>query len=270
MKRKTKSPLPYFGSDAAVAAELGALLGDCSHVTVPFVGGASIIPHLDARGIVGNDRNNLAINFYRVLSGDDRGDLIERCQRTLSHPAEVVNARATLVDPFALRVELAWAYWSVCWIGRKGAGGTRRHIETAKAPSVRWTAIGGNNASRIQTAADELDAWAGEFQRVEWLSLDFRDVLGKVNDVEGCGVYCDPPWIGAGANYVHAFTDQDHDDLARALARFTNARVVLRYDNCDEVRRRYPGAFWFARVIETRTQANTKLDEVWISNRPVD
>ena len=52
---KTKSALSYFGSDSEVAASLAALLDGCKHVTIPFVGGASIIPHLQARAIVAND-----------------------------------------------------------------------------------------------------------------------------------------------------------------------------------------------------------------------
>lgn len=64
---KTKSALSYFGSDSEVAAELAAMLDHCKHVTIPFVGGGSIIPYLKARAIVANDLHDLAINFYRVI-----------------------------------------------------------------------------------------------------------------------------------------------------------------------------------------------------------
>lgn len=60
---KTKSALSYFGSDSEVASELAGMLDHCRHVTIPFVGGASILPHLKARAIVANDMNGLAINF---------------------------------------------------------------------------------------------------------------------------------------------------------------------------------------------------------------
>lgn len=66
---KTKSALSFYGSDSGVAAAIGRLFGGCRHVTIPFIGGASVLPHLTARAIVGNDLHANAINFYRVVSG---------------------------------------------------------------------------------------------------------------------------------------------------------------------------------------------------------
>ena len=43
---KTKSALSWFGSDSEVTADMAAMLDHCNHVAIPFVGGASIIPHL--------------------------------------------------------------------------------------------------------------------------------------------------------------------------------------------------------------------------------
>lgn len=83
---KTKSALSYFGSDSEVAPQIAAMLNHCKHVTIPFCGGMSILPHLSARAIVANDLNSLAINFYKVAS-DVRSGAISlrfRCERTLS------------------------------------------------------------------------------------------------------------------------------------------------------------------------------------------
>ena len=158
---KTKSALSYFGSDSEVAERLAAKLGHCKHVTIPFVGGGSIIPHLKARAIVCNDLNESAITFYRVVSGvfgaTERDALIKRCRRTLSHPHELITAHRTLIgDDVFSPVDHAWAYWSLCWVARKGQGGTKNH---GGLPSVRRSANGGTNASRIRAAADDLEAW---------------------------------------------------------------------------------------------------------------
>lgn len=93
---KTRSALSYFGSDSEVASQLAGMLSGCRHVTIPFVGGAAILPHLTARAIVANDVHSAAINFYRVVSGcfgeQAREALIDRCEHTLSRPFEMEAA----------------------------------------------------------------------------------------------------------------------------------------------------------------------------------
>lgn len=265
---KTKSALSYYGSDSEVAPKLASLLSHCKHVTIPFVGGASIIPHLNARAIVANDLHDLAIKFYRVLSaGDEDTDrLIRRCQSTLSHPAEMREAehwihihRNTPMVPS--RVDLAWSFWAVCWLGRKGKGGTRHQ---GGLPSIRRTASGGTNASRVAAAADDLHEWAECFRRCEWECRDFRLVVEQVKDIPHCGIYCDPPWFGAGRNYLHGFTNDDHRDLAMQLQRFREATVVVRYGDDPTVRELYAG--WQIIEAESRTQSNAVKGEVWITN----
>lgn len=266
---KTKSALSYFGSDSEVADRLAALLDGCRHVTIPFVGGASILPHLQARAIVANDLHAAAVNFYRVVSGGygpaAQQQLIARCEHTLSHPAEMELAQRTLDDHDATPAQRAWAFWALCWIGRKGQGGTRRQNGL---PSVRRTAEGGNNASRIRAAAGDLMAWSRHFERCEWQSIDFRKLLPKVADRPDCGVYCDPPWFGAGRNYLHPFADADHRELELLLRRFERSTVVVRYGDCEEVRELYSDRDWHIIDAVSRDQNNTVKGEVWITNQP--
>jgi site-specific DNA-adenine methylase len=266
---KTASPLSYFGSDSGVAAKLGSMFDHCSHVTIPFVGGASILPHIKAKGIVANDLNEEAINFYRVLSGwygaTKRDELITCCERTLSHPRnirEAMEAIASLDSCETNSVYLAWAYWAICWIGRKGRGGTKS--EGGK-PSIRWKADGGNNASRIRAAAADLESWSMHFRRCEWMACDFREVLTKAKDDQKCGIYVDAPWFGAGGAYRHAFNDQDHVDLANQLSRFEKSTVVIRYGDCDSARELYSS--WKFIETSSRTQSNDRVQEVWITNK---
>ena len=249
---KTKSALSYFGSDSEVASQLAGMLNQCKHVTIPFVGGASIIAHLKARAIVANDLNNAAINFYRNMScPKNRNQLIEMCQRTLSHPAETEEAKAIIekagdeqLDQMTLSA--AWAFWALGWVGRKGKGGTK-HL--GGMPSVRRTA----------------EAWAKEFERCEWESICFRDLLPKVADKPDCGVYCDPPWVGAGRNYLHNFTTGDHHDLAGLLGRFEQTTVVVRYGDDPLVREIYSD--WTIVDAASRDQCNRVKGEIWITNR---
>lgn len=268
---KTKSALSYFGSDSEVASDLAVMLDHCKHVTIPFVGGASIIPHLKARAIVANDLHDLAINFYQVLSdrcgAGSRDELIRRCQSTLSHPSEMEHAASLLTNDLleASFIEKAWAFWALCWIGRKGKGGTKSQ---GGMPSVRRTANGGTNASRIRAAADDLEAWAKHFERCEWESVCFRKLLPKVADQVDCGVYIDPPWVDAGKLYLHSFIEQDHCDLAVLLSRFQLTTVVVRYGDAPLIRELYRD--W--RIIEasSRDQCNAVKGELWITNSRED
>jgi site-specific DNA-adenine methylase len=265
---KTSSALSYFGSDAEVARDLAAMLDHCQHVVIPFVGGGSIIPHLKARAIVANDLNDGAINFYKVLSDrcgvGCKEDLIKRCEHTLSHPSEIEHAIALLMNPMlgASFVEKAWAYWALCWIGRKGKGGTS---SMGGAPSVRWAPDGGTNATRIQSAASDLEAWAKTFERCEWTCLDFNEVISKVKDDPRCGIYCDPPWVDAGDVYGHKFHVEDHIRMSIALSRFREATVVIRYGDHEGIRNTYDG--WTIIEATARTQTNKQLGEIWITNR---
>ena len=263
---KTKSALSYFGSDSEVAASLASMLSHCKHVTIPFVGGASILPYLQARAIVANDLNDLAINFYRVMSDvySNRDALISRCETTLSHPSEITNAITIIADPAASNLDKAWAYWAQCWIGRKGKGGTDA---PATMPSVRRTADGGNNATRIRSVATDLRFWAMQFERCEWESVCFRKLLPKVADVPACGVYCDPPWVDAGDAYLHKFEFKDHVDLSLCLSRFQQATVLVRYGDHPLVRDYYGKLGWEIIDASSRDQTNTIKGELWITNR---
>lgn len=263
---KTKSALSWFGSDAGVAPELGAMLDHCKHVTVGFVGGASILTHLKARAIVGNDKHDAAINFYRHMSeSSSRNKLVRMCRQTLSHPTEMAHAQEICKRRHETVLD-AWAFWACCWLGRKGTGGTNRQ---GLKLSYRWTANGGSNASRIKSAARNLHEWADCFEKCEWICVCFRELLPKVRDEETCGLYSDPPWVKEGGRYIHSFTEQDHRDLAKEHHRFEKTTVVVRYGDDPLIRELYPEDRWTWIEAESRTQANTTRGEVWITNRRV-
>lgn len=263
---KTTAPLPWFGTDGQVSKELGSLLDGVAHVTIPFAGGLAILPHLTARGIVANDTHEEAINFYRVASGFYKErlqcKLLERCLKTLSHPAEMKLARSILRES-ENRVDQAWAFWCLCWVGRKGKGGTKGQLTENSKPSIRWTAGGGNNASRLAAAASDLVEWTEQFRRCEFECNDFAVTLKKVADNPNCGIYCDPPWHGSEDQYLHPFTPADHTRLRDALLRFEHTRIVVRYGDCDEVRELYADGCEF-RSVESRNQANGSVSEVWV------
>lgn len=271
-KLKTKSALSYFGSDSEVAPQLAAMLNHCKHVTIPFCGGLSILPHLKARAVVANDLHYYAMVFYRVASGTfgetQRKWLIDRCQGTLSHPAEMKTAQGYLDEPMAhMPCREAWAFWTICWVGRKGAGGTKK---TTGIPSVRRTADGGTNATRVRAAAADLALWCEHFERCEWEAVSFTELLPKVADRPDCAIYADPPWVGAGNAYLHSFLEADHIELCNQLNRFEHTTVVLRYGDHPFIRELYEGDRWRIIDAQSRDQCNVNKPEIWITNKPED
>ncbi len=242
------------------------MLDHCKHVTIPFVGGAAILPFLKARGIVANDKHDLAINFYQYLSGingsSGRQKLIARCQATLAHPSEWMSAKELLGIEWRGTWRQAWALWAWCWIGRKGRGGLQLN---GGSMSTRWTASGGSNASRLQSVIKDLPLWAEQLARCEWKSLCFRELLPMVKDNEKCGIYCDPPWVGVGKCFVHPFTEEDHVDLADLLRPFLHTTIVLRYGDDPLIRELYRD--WEIIEASSRTRMNKLTPEIWLRNR---
>lgn len=262
-KTKTKSALPWFGSAAGVAMKIGAELDRCSHVTILMAGGLPELPYIQARAVVANDLHELAIDFYDCMSGKHgervKLDLIDCCNHTLSHPSHLSRAIRFMKHESIL--DRSWAFWATCWIGRKGKGGTKNQTGM---PSIRRTAGGGTNATRIQSAANDLQAWAAEFERCEFECDHFVNVLKKVADKAGCGVYADAPWIGAGKHYLHKFNLLDHVLLAVMMRRFEHTKVVIRYGDDPVIRHLYRD--FQITDVESRNQAGKKVNELLITN----
>ena len=191
------------------------------------------------------------------------------CETTLSHPYEMDFAQSVIDNAiFEPCWKVAWAYWALCWVGRKGKGGTKT-VGTGNA-SIRRSGAGGNNASRIMSAAGDLTAWSNEIQRCEFEAGCFRDTLPKGRDTKSNGYYIDAPWVTAGKSYLHSFTETDHRDLKAELERFQNATVVIRYDYHELIRELYSDPRWQWTLRESRTQAGggATCNEVMIVFKP--
>jgi len=271
---KTKSSLPVFGSDAGVAEYLASILDHCRHVTILFAGSMSILPYISASHVVAADLNLYAINYYKCLKGVKgekiQKDLIDLCNLTLAHPHEIETARSLLANPDAGPLLHAWAYWAQCWLCRKGTGGTKSE-DTAKM-SLRRTAVGGSNASRLRSAISDLNEWANEFKRCEFECADFMATLAKVADKPKIGIYSDYVWLGAGDKYKHNAKNRDaernvdsHEELRDGLAKFEQTSILVRYDDHPRVRELYSGDNWLITEGTSRTQANKLIGELWIT-----
>lgn len=269
-RRKQSRALPWFGADTMVCEQYAALLADCRHITVPFCGGLSVVSHLSetAGEIVCNDKHHHAINLYAVLSNSiARSQFLLALehmpfsQRLLEQAQDICKRLEPREWP---DVDLAVQYFVTCWMGRSGKAGTKSEFNGGLA--MRWDAGGGSSPLRFQTAVRSIkEVWGPICERCSFVCMDWPDVLAKVKDDPKCGVYVDPPWIAAGRDYKHTFTDEEHQDLMMDLGGYHSTKVVIRYGDDPLIRKIYSGD-WNIREINSRDQANSGVKELCITN----
>lgn len=271
--RRTQSrALPWFGADTMVCEQYAALMADCKHVTVPFCGGLSVVAHLveTAGEVVCNDKHALALNFYFCISNKTIREEVLSQLEVMPFSAELLEQAQSLCKKYSggafTNIDAAVAYFVTAWMGRSGKSGTKTELNGGLA--MRWDAGGGSSPLRFHTAVRSIqEVWGPICERCSFVCMDWQDVLAKVKDDPKCGVYLDPPWIGAGDDYQHGFTRDDHVLLANQLeSYFVNTKVVLRYGDNALIRELYASDNWTIREIKSRDQANGEVSELCITN----
>lgn len=255
---------------------VGEELRRCNWVGIPFAGGMAEVPHLDARTINVNDLHRHVMNLAAVMGHPKLGPRLYRELRRMPfHPDTLAGAQSICKavvtnpptdDPADLRWDLRWAvaYFICAWMTRHTSAGTPQ--EFSGGLSTRWSATGGDSAAHYHGAIRAINSLRRTLQRCNFTTLDYRPFLGKCKDEPGHGIYCDPPFPGAGDKYTHRFTPADHQHLACLLHTFVKARVVVRYYDTPWVRQLYPSWTW--RELTGRKQTNAEAPEVLIINGP--
>lgn len=265
----------WHGSNRSLAAEVGRRLAGARFVAVPFAGGMSELAHITARTLLVSDLHRHVINLARVVQ-TDRERLQAYLAGVLFHPDALAEAqarcRAVEAGPdSADRFQWAADYFVCAWMARNGTAGTAREFEAGL--SVRYDAGGGDSAVRFRSAAESLAAWQTVVRRCTFHCRDGFEVLADVADAADSGVYCDPPFPGAGRRYRHnagaavAAELVWHTRLRDALARFARARVVVRYYRHALVEQLYPAAdgWHWDDLAGGKTQTNAAAPEVLLT-----
>lgn len=271
--RKSERLLPWFGSNSENAADAGVMLRGCRWVGIPFGGGMSEVPYIEARQILVNDRHRHVINLCCVLQDDAKRQwLIEQADAMPYHPDMLATAQRKALE-FADAMErgetlksgheAALAYFVACWMGRGGKAGTAAEFD-GELP-IRWNANGGGSNRRYRTAIEALDVWGEAFRRCEFVCLDGFEFLAKCRDEPETGLYVDAPWPDAGEEYRHRFGEADQRRLAEVLRGFGQSRVVLRFGEHPLIRELYREADgWVWHPLTSRNQANRVKPEFLI------
>lgn len=258
-----------------LASEVGRLLRGCEWVGIPFAGGMSEVPHIDARTILVNDRHRHVVNLARVAV--KRGDeLATEMDAEPFHPDVLKRAQQRCVwweslpdDGYTSGKEnydAALAYAIAVWMGRSAKAGTVDEFKGQLA--LRWNAGGGDSNVRYRSGAEAVREFGVAMRHCAFSTLDFREFLGEClkRDRPRHGIYCDPPFPDATDEYKHSFAEQDHRDLARLAATFAQARMVMRFYDHPLVRELYPESRWTWKFLTGRKQSNEAAPEVLLVN----
>lgn len=275
---------PWYGSNRALAAQVGVQLGRLEWCGVPFCGGCPELLHIKARCGVASDLHRHVINLASVIRDPEKKDrLAAMLAATLFHAEELASAQQRMIDrdlramprgvwrdePGETQplgdVQWAFDYFVTAWMGRSAVPGTRG--EFSGGLSLRYTTSGGDSAKRFRSAVESLDAWCKALHPWSFAIQGAMAMIPLYKDKAGHGVYVDAPWYGdQGKPYKHTF-DQ-HAALAAKLAEFKHARVVVRYGDHPAIRALYPESKWTWLRQESRGQSGNTVAEVLIVNGP--
>ena len=140
-------------------------------------------------------------------------------------------------------VDRAWAYLVLCWMGRNGAAGTKRINYQF---TMRYTANGGDSATRWHQVVESIPAWHDRLAKVVISNRCGIKLAEKIDDVPGVAIYADPPYLSEGDAYAHTFADggmfgDDHKRLAEILCDKKHCRIVVSYYDSPRLKELYPG-----------------------------
>ena len=163
-------------------------------------------------------------------------------------------------------------YLAMSWICRQGTAGSRR---SNCRMSPKWTSGGGGQGIRWRAAVDSVPVWHDRLKGVVIVHRSLFGVLSKIEDESGTAIYVDPPYFrstrsqGGRSHYEYDFLDSDdlctpwsderplfvdeaddHARLARELARFKRARVLVSYYDHPRLARLYPREGWTKRCLQ--------------------
>lgn len=263
---KIKSIAPWFGGKRKLAPEIVRQLGPHTSYFEPFCGSMAVLfekPPSRAETVC--DLHGDLVNLARVVQRPDESarlhDLLDRtlfCDGLLWDAEEVFRLQPVIEEPEGItravdRIQRAYWFFLVSWMGRNGVSGTKR-LDYQLA--VRWTSGGGSPTIRWRNAIDSLSAWHRRLTNVVILCRDGFTVLERAADEPTTVLYVDPPYhlasrgqqadgkkeVKRSARYLHDWNnDEQHERLAGLLRRFQKARVVLSYYDDPLIRRLYEG-----------------------------
>lgn len=244
--------VPWFGSKAALAAQIVPELGPHKSYVEPFGGALAILlqkPQCRLETV--NDLHQDVTHLARILADAESAAALEQaidrrlCSETLHR-----EARVRLQQQFAPTLDRAVDFFYVSWMATSGTIGSDGCNSMAHGYGVASHAC----ASKLRGAAASIAAFHQRLRLVTITNRDAFQLLAKIHDEPGIVIYCDPPYVAKGGRYVFDLDNSDHERLAEALCRFQHTRVVVSYTDHALLDRLYEG--WTKRVMVYESRAN--------------
>lgn len=251
MEMKIKAIAPWFGSKRTLAPTIVEELGPHKSYWEPFCGSmAVLLCKPPSRMETVNDLHGDVVNLARVVANTATGSILYRRARRLFTSDELLaeydaKIRGGDYEGDATDLDRALAFFVSSWMGRNGEVGLAKG-ERGRFLSVRWTANGGDPATRYASAVQSIPAWRRRLAGVTILHRDAFEMLEKIDDDPGTAIYLDPPYLVKSDEYLYDFHDgfmgiDDHERLADAVKRFRWARIVTSYYAHPRLAQLYPG-----------------------------
>ncbi len=268
---KVTAIAPWFGGSRLLASEVGRLLAGCRWVGIPFAGGMPELVYIDAPTIVVSDLHRHVINVAACLRHWRWGPSLYRKLRRESFDPDTLQQAQEWCKTHKDRpggipdLEAAHHYFLAVWMGRSGKSGGVDEFNGGL--PVRWNANGGDSNTRYRSAVRSIVSWRKILAKVNLVVQDCFEFLANVQDLDGHGIYCDPPFPDCGKKYRHKFSENDHRKLALVLTEFRRARVVCRFYDHSLIRELYKESEWRWNHFTGRKQSNADAPEVLLANR---
>lgn len=176
-----------------------------------------------------NDIDEELINFYKVLKGPQRRDLLEQLQLTPFHESDFDYA---LSGSPALhgRLGRAWAFFVKYRMSRQALG-----KDFATPTSQRTRRKGNEQTSAWMSAVDGLEECVHRISRTMIFCRPALNVLRAFNKAK-VFAYLDPPYhpsTRVAGDYEHEMTVADHRELLKYLGKY-KGRFLLSGYRCED------------------------------------
>lgn len=303
--RSINGLVPWFGGKRAMASVIVDQLlwrdgkpWKPGYFCEPFFGSGAVsfaMPKLNAHIV--NDLHADLINLACVLASLRGGELIERCERTLTseqvykHAVKQLESLTKRCKPQTpgmgllneSHMEWAWAFVVASWMGPNGQIGM---VDAGVRFAKRYGPGGGDPATRMRSITASMPGLMERLRRFTIHNEDAIGLLEKINDTHRTAIYIDSPYLDetrTSGRYLHDFKDaggetmfgepDDHQRLADVLGRFEHARIVVSYEDHPRLDELYPG--WNKMVLERHkntgntASANKSVREVLLVNGDV-
>jgi DNA adenine methylase len=246
---KVKGIYPGFGSKRGMAALISHQLGPHRAYWEPFCGSMAVLlakPVCTSETVC--DLHGDLINLAQVIQDKKLGPALYRWLRRTLVSEELYDLSAIRMRDYrngdngkmngTLSLDRAYHFFVGSWLGRNGLQGTTK---VGHSFTRRFTMNGGHSGTRFAAAVDSIPAWRRRMREVTILEPTCGlEICEKIDDANGISIYCDPPYLAKGAEYLHDFKPEDHLRLAKALNRFKRTRVVVSYYAHPMLEKLYP------------------------------